>query len=154
VAIKLLHPHIGDLQARLLREGQAIARLRHPNVVVIHDVGTHDGRLFIAMEHVAGSTLRTWLETRHSWREIVDTFAAAGRGLAAAHAAGIVHRDFKPDNVLIDASGQVVVTDFGLARASDDDAEAARQSSSVLRVDVTQTGSYLGTPAYMSPEQF
>jgi serine/threonine protein kinase len=105
VAIKLLHPHLADRQARLLAEGQAVAKLRHPNVVVIHDVGTHDDGLFIAMELVEGPTLFGWLQTPRPWRDVIAMFIQAGRGLVAAHAAGLVHRDFKPDNVPSMATG-------------------------------------------------
>ena len=104
------------------------------------------------MELIAGTTLRPWLAKPRAWREVVDAFVSAGRGLAAAHAAGIVHRDFKPDNVLIDTDGRIVVTDFGLARAADEP-EATKRTSEPALVDVTQTGAFVGTPAYMSPEQ-
>jgi serine/threonine protein kinase/tetratricopeptide (TPR) repeat protein len=104
-------------RARLLREAQAIARLSDPNVVVVFDVGTFDDRVFLAMEFVEGNTLGYWLEAKtRTWREIVATFIAAGRGLASAHKAGVVHRDFKPDNVMIGRDGKVRVMDFGLAR--------------------------------------
>jgi tetratricopeptide (TPR) repeat protein len=122
VAIKLLRVELGgprsrEAQVRLRREAQAIARLSHPNVVVVHDVGTFQERVFLAMEFVEGHTLRYWLEARRrGWREIVRVFVAAGRGLAAAHRAGLVHRDFKPDNVMVGHDGQVRVMDFGLAR--------------------------------------
>ena len=124
VAVKLLQVagggkgDTGEQKARLLREAQAIARLSHPNVVVVHDVGSFGERVFIAMEFVDGHTLRYWLhaERARRWREIVDVFVAAGRGLAAAHAAELVHRDFKGENVMITGAGQVRVMDFGLAR--------------------------------------
>ena len=123
IAVKLLRARGGSAEAsadgktRLLREAQAIARLSHPNVVVVYDVGTFRESVFIAMEFVEGHTLGYWLqaETRR-WREVLDVYVAAGRGLVAAHAAGLVHRDFKPDNVMITKSGQVRVMDFGLAR--------------------------------------
>ena len=145
---------------RLQREAQAMARLTHPNVVTIHDVGEHDGQVFLAMEFVEGVTLRRWLHERErGWAEIVDAFRAAGRGLAAAHEAGLVHRDFKPDNVMVGAEGRVLVMDFGLARSSaapqpdqtdSGPIDAAVDSSSNLTV----AGSLIGTPAYMAPEQF
>jgi tetratricopeptide (TPR) repeat protein len=157
VALKLMHDSQGTSQVRMVREAQALARLSHPNVVAVHDVGTVDGRVFVAMELVEGDSLRTWLRSRRrSWREIVAVFAAAGRGLAAAHAAGIVHRDFKPDNVIVGADGRTTVMDFGLARAEESGGaaiETARGSGvDVLAADLTVTGSTLGTPRYMPPE--
>src|SRR5208337_3351769 len=100
----------------LLREAQALARLSHRNVVAIHDVGTYAGRVFLVMEYVQGRTLRDWLDTRPTWRARLAAMLAAGEGLAAAHKAGVIHRDFKPDNVLMGDDGRVVVMDFGLAR--------------------------------------
>jgi serine/threonine-protein kinase len=162
VAIKLLRPDAStrlpraELQQRLLREAQAMARLQHPNVLAIHDVGPFEDGLFLAMDFVAGGTLRDWLRAeKRTHAEIVATFLLAGEGLAAAHRAGIIHRDFKPENVLVDPQGRVLVTDFGLARRAD--APAAEEPA--LPVDtaplsLTQTGALVGTPAYMAPEQF
>jgi serine/threonine protein kinase len=158
VALKLLRPDKGTSQARLLREGQSVARLAHPNVVRVFDVGTDGDELFVAMEYVEGTTLRRWLraEPRRP-RAILEAFTAAGRGLAAAHAVNLVHRDFKPDNVLVGKDGRVVVTDFGLARldASDlvADADPGGNGGGILGMTLTRTGSVLGTPGYMSPEQ-
>lgn len=138
VALKLMHRGEADAQRRLLREAQAMARLRHPNVVTVHDVGECDGRVFVAMELIAGITLRAWLrQTPRRWREVIELFLDAGRGLIAAHAAGIVHRDFKPDNVLVGDDGGVRVADFGLASTESDG----------------RSGAFSGTPAYMAPEQ-
>ena len=119
VAVKVLR-RWGDryMQARLRREAQAMARLAHPNVVAVHDVGAFGDQIFIAMEYVEGETLARWLASPRSQRAVLDAFRAAGAGLAAAHAAGIVHRDFKPENVLIGNNGRVCVGDFGLARAA------------------------------------
>ncbi|WAS96698.1 serine/threonine-protein kinase [Nannocystis punicea] len=127
VAIKLLdRPESapeGDTHgpgARLRREAKALARLAHPNVVAVHDAGEVDGRVYVAMEFVPGVTLRHYLaERRLHWRDVLALFVAAGRGLQAAHAAGLVHRDFKPENVLVGDDGRVRVLDFGLARASE-----------------------------------
>ena len=145
-----------DAQTRLLREAQAMARLQHPNVVTIHDVGTYGRGVFIAMELVDGVNLRTWLAQPRSWRDILTVFRDAGRGLAAAHAAGIIHRDFKLDNVLIDRHGRARVTDFGLARSFGEDVEhleEAETAADSLSMPLTKTGAVVGTPAYMAPEQ-
>ncbi|WAS92091.1 serine/threonine-protein kinase [Nannocystis punicea] len=162
VALKLLRAPGADhsqARARLLREAKALAQLSHPNVVQVYDVGEWGGLDFIALEFVQGQTLRTWLsEQTRSWSEILQVFAQAGRGLAAAHAAGLVHRDFKPENVLIDGQGRVFVADFGLARSADSPVPeqqpplASRSSPSLARL--TAMGSLVGTPKYMAPEQF
>ncbi len=142
---------------RLLREAQALARLSHPNVVPIFDVGSEGDRMFLAMELVEGQTLREWLDRRpRRWREIVTVMIGAARGLAAAHAAQIVHRDFKPDNVLVDREQHARVTDFGLARGLQDELEPISNpidSHDSLSRTLTRTGSVMGTPGYMAPEQ-
>jgi len=170
IAIKLMLPPVlsnpasaSEGRARLLREAQAMARLSHPNVIAVHDVGTFGEQVFIAMEYVEGTTLGEWLSAKkRSWREIVSTFAQAGRGLAAAHEAGIVHRDFKPDNVLVGNDGRVRVLDFGLARAAQAVEAAGSATSSgkglsvpagMLGVAVSEPWKLMGTPAYMAPEQ-
>ena len=136
IAVKLLRARSGaatvEERTRLLREAQAIAKLSHPNVVVIYDVGTFRDSVFIAMEFVEGHTLGYWLEAQQRpWREVLNVYQAAGHGLEAAHAAGLVHRDFKPDNVMITKTGQVRVMDFGLARAvqRDDEPSLAKQGA-------------------------
>ncbi len=164
VAIKLLQPDAGgpaiaasrEARARLVREAQALARLSHPNVVAIHDVGVHGDEVWIAMELVQGRTLRAWLgERRRGWREVLTVMTAAGRGLAAAHTAGLVHRDVKPDNLMIDADERVRVMDFGLARrGAGEDRTLLASEGAMLSVDVTTADSLIGTPAYMAPEQF
>ena len=122
VALKLMRIGILGTQGkqRLQREAQALARLSHPNVVPVYDVGTVADQAFVAMEYVEGQTLKRWLKQKRTWREILSVMSDAGRGLAAAHAAGLVHRDFKPDNVLIGNDGRVRVLDFGLARNVED----------------------------------
>jgi tetratricopeptide (TPR) repeat protein len=181
VALKLLHTQAGEGtdatsgRPRLLREAQALAKLAHPNVITIHDVGlvsaprprsepgpsrdeAADGAVFIAMEFIEGQTLGDWAEAGRPWREVISMYAAAGRGIAAAHRAGIVHRDFKPDNVMIGKDGRPRVLDFGLARAADPGGGETKtavspSSSSTFDTKLTVTGAVMGTPAYMAPEQ-
>ena len=165
LAIKLLRgndPQKGSSsgRSRLQREAQAMARLQHPNVIAVYDVGLFRDQVFVAMEYVDGVTLRSWMKERpRSVAEVLDVFLPAGRALAAAHAARIIHRDFKPDNVMIGKDERVRVLDFGLARSAVDEqepiAERASQSGPTpLEIPLTQTGSFLGTPLYMSPEQW
>ncbi len=150
VAVKLLHRPDRALTDRLIREARSMAQVNHPNVVAVYDAGVEDGTTYIAMELVAGSSLRAWQQTKPTIPEIVEAYVAAGRGLAAAHAAGIVHRDFKPDNVLVGHDGRVRVTDFGLAAARPTE-EASPPPGDL---ELTGSGVVLGTPAYMAPEQF
>jgi tetratricopeptide (TPR) repeat protein len=161
VALKLIRSELdgnaaaNELKDRLRREAQAMARVAHPNVATVHDVGREGEQVFVAMEFIDGETLQQWLSKGpRSRAAILDVFARAGRGLAAAHAAGLVHRDFKPNNVMIDRDGRVRVMDFGLARASGVASGDVRPSSP-SRIDspLTATGVLLGTPAYMAPEQ-
>jgi WD40 repeat protein/predicted Ser/Thr protein kinase len=164
VAIKLtrsLATASPESRARILREAQAMARLSHPNVVQVYEVGELREELFVAMEFIDGVDLSEWLAAeRRSWREVQRVFIEAGRGLAAAHAAGLVHRDFKPANVFVGADGRVIVGDFGLARASEAAPVAAPPdrkalaAASELATPLTATGALLGTPAYMAPESF
>ncbi len=171
VALKLVRPEASQDggestggRNRLVREAHAMAKLNHPNVVAIYDSGIYEDQVFLAVEVVEGADMHAWLETPRSWREILDVFLKAGRGLAAAHAAGLIHRDFKPENVLIGKGGEVKVTDFGLARAAiPDRPEAALERAvaaptevirdQVLVTPVTRVGTVSGTPQYMAPEQ-
>ena len=183
IALKVLSSNYGsDTRAdngarRLRREAQALARLQHPNVIAIFDVGSFEGRVYLAMAYVDGQTLGEWAKQKpRSVEEILEVMEGAGRGLSAAHASGLVHRDFKPDNVMIDRKGRVFVMDFGLARASAEehaasadavvDADAGAEggmateggSSSgttavTLSEKLTRAGAAAGTPAYMAPEQ-
>ena len=144
---------------RMAREARAMAQLSHPNVVPIHEVGHYRGRLFIAMEYVDSGTAWEWVEAQpRAWQEILDLYVEAGRGLEAAHRIGLVHRDFKPDNVLVGADGRPRVADFGLARpvtTTNSDITGDRSGvHSPLASRVTQTGSTVGTVAYMAPEQY
>jgi tetratricopeptide (TPR) repeat protein/tRNA A-37 threonylcarbamoyl transferase component Bud32 len=185
VAIKLLLPggeglDAGEARLRLMREAQAMARLSHPNVLPVYDIGEHGDQVFIALELVEGSTLRQWLkEQPRGWREVVEALTLAGRGLAAAHAVGLVHRDFKPDNVLVGRDGRVLVFDFGLACEQGTGSPGAptpvdlsellraelsgsTESGSIsglrtrepLETPVTRHGLIMGTPGYMAPEQY
>ncbi|MEM9461702.1 MAG: protein kinase [Myxococcota bacterium] len=169
VALKL-HAKTGDdaQTSRMWREAKAMARLSHPNVIAVHEVGEHEGQVFIAMELVEGGTVRDWLAqappgSTRPWREVVRVFLEAAEGLAAAHAAMMVHRDFKPANILMGRDGRVRVADFGLARAAFHESETVTDPSRdpvqdpdrppVLTDRLTQTGAVVGTPAYMAPEQ-
>jgi tetratricopeptide (TPR) repeat protein len=140
-------------RSRLVREAKALARVSHPNVVTVHDAGTIGDEVFIAMEFIEGATVGRWLrEKPRSWREVCGVFLQAGRGLAAAHEAGLVHRDFKPENVLIRSDGRVLVTDFGLARPPSGPTQSSAPPEAAA-VEITQPGAVAGTPAYMAPEQ-
>ncbi|MFY0531549.1 protein kinase domain-containing protein [Nannocystis pusilla] len=159
VAVKVLRADLQPTEQRrlrLLREAQSLARIDHPNVVAVHDAGEAGPDVYIAMELIDGEPLDVHLRRQpRGWREVVDLFAQAGEGLAAAHAAGLVHRDFKPSNVLVDARGRVVVTDFGLAAPLDaSDQPPAGHDGSLLDHNLSATAARLGTPAYMAPEQF
>jgi serine/threonine protein kinase/tetratricopeptide (TPR) repeat protein len=193
VAVKVLRTQgqgdVNGLSQRLLREARALAKLSHPNVIPVYDVGTWNDRVFVAMEFVDGWTLGKWLaEHPRTWTSIAPMVLAAGRGLAAAHEAGFVHRDLKPDNILVSRSGRVFVTDFGLARwaeattvqpsatsptgwtiAEHTTAVEAQESTGPGPgtgpgsdahtqpepfATLTRSGAFVGTPAYMAPEQF
>ncbi|MBL4688798.1 MAG: serine/threonine protein kinase [Nannocystaceae bacterium] len=187
IALKLLHTPLSrssqhtHARTRLLREAKAIAKVSHRNVVAVYDVGVvtqqDDKRVFLAMELIEGPTLRQWMKQLHTtdmwkrgrgWRRVVEVMVQAGRGLAAAHAVGLTHRDFKPDNILVGNDGVVRVVDFGLAQRDDTEpgteqgieqgiegaVVSASQLSSPDEEPLTATGAILGTPAYMAPEQF
>ena len=155
IAIKLLRADLGNgasdqARKRLVREARAIAKLAHPNVVAVHDVGDFVDGVFIAMEYVDGGTLAAWRSAVHSPDHVIAAFEQAARGIAAAHAAGLVHRDVKPSNLLVGSDGRVRVVDFSLVRP-ESDAPSSKDASPV-DVSLTTTGVLLGTPLYMSPE--
>ncbi|MCB9704754.1 MAG: serine/threonine protein kinase, partial [Myxococcales bacterium] len=173
VAVKLLRAEAADderARQRMLREARAMARLAHPNVIHVYDVGAVDDQVFVAMELVDGVSLARWLmREERGWEEVLAVFRAAGEGLQAAHDAGLIHRDFKPENVLVGADGRVRVLDFGLARSSSGGGEAgtleggevdegagagagAATTGGDLGGSLTRTGALMGTPRYMSPE--
>ena len=170
VAVKVLRPNVSAndgsrARRRLIREARAMAALTHPNVVEIYDVSSDARGMLIVMERLYGVTLGQWLLERRTVDEVLSVMEAAGRGLQAAHEAGLVHRDFKPGNVFVCDDGRVKVLDFGLARPAESDSDAPSDSgaeppseitghgSGELALDVTRTGAVLGTPAYMAPEQ-
>jgi tetratricopeptide (TPR) repeat protein/tRNA A-37 threonylcarbamoyl transferase component Bud32 len=165
VAIKLLNPTGNDRSLernRLLREAQAMARLDHPNVASVFDFGEDQGRIFLALELVEGEDLRTWLRKTRPLKEVIDKFAQAARGLAAAHEKRIVHRDFKPENVMVGKDGRVRVLDFGLAHpdflsqvkeSTGFDTSTGIKALAPLLADIARDGALVGTPAYMAPEQ-
>ncbi len=157
VAIKVLHRSDEMYRARMTIEAKALAKLSHPNVVTVHEVGTDDGQLFVAMELVRGKTLHAWLDAPTELG-IFDIFVQAAHGLQAAHDAGIVHRDFKPENVIIGDDGRVRVLDFGMARSPGapltDEVEGAPSQLEAREPAITRTGILAGTPSYMAPEQF
>ncbi len=162
VAIKLHSAGTAAGVQRLMREARALARVSHPNVLTVHEVGTIGDRVFIATEYIAGVDARTWLAERsRSLREILDLFIQAAQGLAAAHAADLIHRDFKPSNVLVGTDGRVLVADFGLVRhvgettLDPEPGDGTVTDGSPTPVgNLTRSGAVLGTPQYMAPEQW
>jgi predicted Ser/Thr protein kinase len=151
VAVKLLDQRLSASDEWLMREARALARIDDARVVTVFDAGLHQDRRFVVMEYVAGVSLSRWLqEAPRSWRQVLQRFLEAGRGLQAVHAAGIVHGDFKPDNVLVGHDARVRVTDFGLARWTTSPTQPLGEDAAALH-----GGSVAGgTPAYMAPEQF
>ena len=157
VALKLITPAQAsspEARERIVREARAMARLSDPNVAQVYEVGEAEGQLFVAIEYVDGHDVRKWLdEHARPWDEVLEVFRQAGSGLAAAHDKGIVHRDFKPDNVMLERDGRARVVDFGLAAPGHGDGAAPGQADSGP-VELTRTGALVGTPAYLAPEQW
>ena len=160
VALKVLRHDRDDVSGssggeRLLREARALAKLSHPNVITLHDVGTIAGAVFLTMEFVEGGTLAHWMSSeRRGLRETLALLRQAGEGLAAAHEVGLVHRDLKPENVLVVDGAVAKVTDFGLVRgAGEHDVHESTPDETTAPASLTVTGALLGTPAYMAPEQ-
>ncbi len=160
VAIKVLsgREHSRESRARMLREAKALARLNHPNVVQVFEVGELGEDLFVAMEYVVGESLQQWLATPRSFGEVLAVFVQAGRGLQAVHHAKLVHRDFKPDNVVVGDDGRVRLIDFGIARLDGEEADHPPATPLLELADrgsdrLTRTGQFIGTPAFTSPEQ-
>jgi len=149
VALKILHASRSEDQPRLVSEARALAQVNHPHVITVHDVGRWDERVFVAMELLEGQTLQQWrCERARTWQEVLEVYTAAGRGVEAAHAAGIVHRDIKPSNLMITDGGRVVVVDFGLAVEMLFDQHTPGSDAGSDR-----STRRAGTPAYMAPEQ-
>ncbi|MCA9706357.1 MAG: serine/threonine protein kinase [Myxococcales bacterium] len=155
VALKVALDEGSDVEPRMAREARMLAQVSDPHVVQVFDVGRFDGGTFVAMEPVRGCTLGAWRRARtRRPREVLSVFAQAGRGLAAIHRAGLVHRDFKPDNVVLGHDGRARVLDFGLAVDAGTWASGSSTGDGLLdQTRLTSTGVALGTPAYMAPEQ-
>jgi serine/threonine protein kinase len=154
VAIKLLSSELADAAARrrFQREAQMASSLNHPHILTVHDAGEWEGRQYLVTEYIDGGTLKGWARAeKRGWREIVELLTGVADGLATAHAAGILHRDIKPDNILITSSGYAKLADFGLAKLADDLVQG--DATRTLTEGRTRPGLIVGTVAYMSPEQ-
>jgi len=152
VALKVIDSTDGQGRARIQREAKVMSELSHPNVAVVYEVGPFEEGMYLAMELIAGVTLRAWLETPRRWEEVLTALLQAADALAAAHGVGVVHRDFKPDNIMIDEDGHVSLLDFGLAKPMPE-SPSAELAISTMKTALTRPGARLGTPGYMAPEQ-
>jgi serine/threonine protein kinase/tetratricopeptide (TPR) repeat protein len=154
VAIKFLSSHLSDVAARqrFQREAQMASALNHPHILTVHDAGEYEGRQYLVTEFVDGGTLAIWAKTnKPSWRQVVDLLTGVADGLAAAHQAGILHRDLKPDNILVSKNGYAKLADFGLAKL--EETPVAQDAAPTVADGQTRPGMIVGTVAYMSPEQ-
>jgi serine/threonine protein kinase len=154
VAVKLLSAGLADEAARhrFQREAQMASSLNHPHILTVHDAGDFDGRQYLVTEFVDGGTVRDWALARpRTWREIVELLTGVADGLAAAHAAGILHRDIKPRNILVSTTGYAKLADFGLAKL--EVRRSPEEETRTIDQDITGPGFLVGTIGYMSPEQ-
>jgi serine/threonine protein kinase len=152
VALKIIESDDGQGRARIQREARVMSELSHPNVGVVYEVGAFEEGMYLAMEFISGVTLRQWLETPRGWDEVLAALLQAADALAAAHGVRVIHRDFKPDNVMIDEDGHVSLLDFGLAKPMPE-ATSVELALSTMKTALTRPGARLGTPGYMAPEQ-
>ena len=154
VAVKFLSDDLADAAARrrFQREAQMASSLNHPHILTVYDAGELEGRQYLVTEYIDGGTLKDWARSaKRTWREIVELLVGVADGLATAHAAGILHRDIKPDNILITRSGYAKLADFGLAKLAED--PLPQEATRTLTEGRTSPGVVIGTIAYMSPEQ-
>jgi len=152
VALKIIESDDGQGRARIQREAKVMSELCHPNVAVVFEVGPFEDGMYLAMEFIDGVTLREWLETPRAWEEVLAALLQAAEALDAAHGVRVIHRDFKPDNVMIDGDGHVSLLDFGLAKPMPE-ATSVEVALSAMKTALTRPGARLGTPGYMAPEQ-
>jgi len=152
VALKVIESDDGQGRARIQREAKVMSELCHPNVAVVYEVGPFEEGMYLAMEFIDGVTLREWLETPRAWEEVLAALLQAAEALEAAHGVRVIHRDFKPDNVMIDDDGHVSLVDFGLAKPLPE-ATSIELALSTMKTALTRPGARLGTPGYMAPEQ-
>jgi eukaryotic-like serine/threonine-protein kinase len=152
VAVKFLSDDVADTAARrrFQREAQTASSLNHPHILTVYDAGEFEGRQYLVTEFVDGGTLKNWVRAeKRTWRQVVELLVGVADGLATAHQAGILHRDIKPDNILVATNGYAKLADFGLAKLT----ETIRDDATTLTEGGTQQGVIIGSIPYMSPEQ-